>query len=550
MPTASSSPMLKAPTSQPSGSHDVLLRALRVPLIHLLAVQPSRDTDLADTCRTSLTNVRELLPKIAKRPSDSENWQLTDKSFRELTPWKFTYKTAEDRERAIDSAIKAFDRLRLAKDDKLWQNLLPAEERGQGKCLSRLNVKAPEQKPATPLHKMPKLTDKKHAASKKGEEKSAEKGARKSKEPTEVKPKKVVKEDTPQRTVKVKSGGAAPATQKATPSTSISSTTSTSTSTSTSAIKPISTPKSTAPSHRHTPSADTMPPVIRQRKVMVPKTTTTSKPASTPSASATPKTASTPKGTSTPKGSQQPKPNPKPSSRGPPPQRDRVSRPAKPYSTLNTKPKNPSPLSASPPVNASDFEDTHPVHKALAAAPSPAKAMSGNSDHTLKRKANDTDSDIHNHNLSVKQARVNKTTPVHTPSSANGLGNGTTPASGNPLKRKSDDSSSSDTSATKVRKVANIDTGLASRYPNSDNQTSPDDTSSSSTSPAARLSFRQTVELSQRFQQCYKKYEELYWQLAEAKAPPTDAQRSELMKMHHTLEKMKREIRSGVGEGR
>lgn len=500
-----SSPMKKAPTSQPSGSHELVLRALRVPLVHLLAVQPSREAYLADTCRTSLTNVRDLLPKIAKRSTDdAEKWQLTDKSFRELNPWKFTYKTAEDREQAINNAVKSFDRLRLAKDDKLWQILLPVEERGQGKCLSRLNVKAPEQKPSTPLHKMPKLNDKKPAVAKKaGEKDHTDKEVKKPREVKELKeeakPRKMAKEMKEQK-------AAAPAARQAPKSAN---------------ATPTTNSKSTAPSNRNTPTTE--PGKIRTKKMPA-----------TAEASSTPRA------------------KPKPSSRDPQ-RNERVQRPFKPSIPVNTKPKNPSPLSASPPVNASDFEDNHPVHKALSAAPSPAKTLSGNSDRTLKRKANDVDSDIHNHKISVKQARVDRATPVRTPASTNGRVNGSTPSSMNSLKRKSDDSStsSSNTPNNKIRKVSNINTTLASQYHNKNNQISPADSSSSATSPSIpALSFRQTVELSQRFQKYYKRYEELYWKLAEADTAPTEAQRNDLMKMHKKLEEMKREIKNGASVSR
>lgn len=57
-------------------------------------------------------------------------------------------------------------------------------------------------------------------------------------------------------------------------------------------------------------------------------------------------------------------------------------------------------------MNASDFEDNPPVPKALSDAQSPAKS----SDRSLKRKANDTDSDICNH---TKKAQLNRSGPVH-----------------------------------------------------------------------------------------------------------------------------------------
>ncbi|KAF2735765.1 hypothetical protein EJ04DRAFT_434294, partial [Polyplosphaeria fusca] len=484
----------KPPTSQPGGMHEVVLRALRTPLVHLLAMQPARESTLADQCRTSPANVRELLPKIAKRlPDDTELWSLTEKGFRELNPYKFTYKSDEDRERAINAAIKAFDRQRLAKDDKLWQNLLPVGDRGKGICLSRLNVRAVEAKPSTPMHKVPGLTDKKKPAAAK-----KEKGDGKDKEQAkEVKKARDVKEVEPKQKRAVKDEPAKAAGTSGTPKVA-----------------------SSAPSQRQTPSVSADAPKVRSKKMT----------AAVANDSTTPRIKSK---TSTPRDVSQ---------------RDRFApRPTKPAMSANTKPKNPSPLSASPPLNASDFEDDHPMHTKLSGAPSPAKASSGNSDRPLKRKANDLDSDIHNHNLSVKHTRIDRPTPNHTP---NGRANGSTPSSGNSLKRKAEDSSTSNTPSTKIRKVTNIDTHVANRYSNHTNNTqiSPGESSSTTTSPSIpSLSFRQTVELSQRFQKYYKKYEELYWQLAESDKAPGEGQRAELMKMHKKLEEMKREIKAGAG---
>ncbi|CAO2657907.1 Nn.00g071670.m01.CDS01 [Neocucurbitaria sp. VM-36] len=498
--SAPSSPMHKRPpTSQPSSSRDVVLTALRVPVIHLLAREPATETSLASTCRTSLANVRDLLPKIAKRCStDADKWQLTGKSFLEVNPWKFPYQSSEDRQQAIDSAIRSFDRQRLAKDDKLWQILLPREERGQGICLSRSTVKAPEAKPkpSTPMHKISDLTKKKPVA-KKADEKIVEKKPKPAKD-ADTKPKSMKEKYLAREKPTVKEVKDEP-TKASTPTT----------------VTPA-TSRPTVPADRNTASTDASR--IRTKKAPAADSNST------------------------------PRVKPKMSARDL--HRDRPSRPVRPAMPVNTKPKNPSPLSASPPVNASDFEDNHPVHKALAAAPSPAKTSTGSSDRSLKRKANDIDSDIHNHTLALKKPHVDRATPNHNPSHTNGRLNGSTPSSTSSLKRKSDESSSSNTPTTahKVRKVANIDTGLASRYHHNNPQASPGASSTSTTSPSMpSLSFRQTVELSQKFQKYYKKYEELYWQLTEAEKPPTDAQRNDLLKMHKKLEEMKREIKAGAG---
>lgn len=481
----------KPPTSQPGGANQAILAALRVPIIHLLAMQSAKESSLAQTCRTSVANVRDLLPKIAKHTADDpEKWQLTDKSFREIDPYKFPYKSQEDREQAINSAIKSFDRLRLSKEDKLWQILLPRDERDQGKCLSRLSVKAPEkpQKVSTPLHKMSKLNEKKPAA-----RKVAERDAEKKSKDGEAKPKKAVKERVMKPLREPAPARSSPLPAKNSP-----------------APAATSTPKlSTAAPSNRTATADANK--IRPKKVA-------------PSADA-------------------PSPRVKPKMASRDLQQNRPFRPTKP---VNTKPKNPSPLSASPPVNASDFEDSHPVHKALSGAPSPAKNLSGNSDRSLKRKANDLDSDIHNHNLAVKKPHVERSTPNGTP--ATGRVNGNTPSTTNSLKRRPDGSSF--TPSTKARKATNIDTARAARYPQS-SQISPSDSSSSQTSPTLpSLSFRQTVELSQKFQRYYKKYETLYWKLTESVAPPSQAQRDELLKMHKKLEEMKREIKASASAQR
>ncbi|KAF3049601.1 hypothetical protein E8E11_009512 [Didymella keratinophila] len=509
LPSMSASPIHKlAPTSQPSGTHEAVIAALRVPVIHLLAREPASEASLAKTCRTSTATMKELLPKIAKRSTqDSDKWQLTDKSFREINPYSFPYSTQEEREQAIEGAIKSFDRLRLTKEDKLWQVLLPRDQRGQGICLSRSKVKALEAKPkaSTPLHKMSDFTKKKPAA-KKADDKPAEKkvdGEKKTK-PVKEKELKPPKEGAASKLSKAAKDKLLGPTTKEVKDDAAKATTPTPAAASTLDSKAASRPAPFTDANK-----------IRTKKVSVSQVN---------SFSSTPRT----------------KPKMAVS------RESYQHRPVKPV--YNTKPKNPSPLSASPPVNASDFEDSHPVHKALAAAASPVKSSYGNSDRSLKRKANDIDSDIHNHNLAVKKPNADRATPNHTPSHTNGRLNGSTPSSSGSIKRKSDDSSTSNTPTTapKARKVTSINVSLASRY-NNNSHPSPADSSSSTTSPTIpSLSFRQTVELSQKFQKYYTKYEELYWRLTEATSPPTEAQRNDLLKMHKKLEEMKREIKAGA----
>lgn len=520
-PAKLASPLLTAPSSprvQPGNPRESVLDALRVPVIHLLARQPSTATALATSCCTSVAYITSLLPKIAKKSSpDADKWQLTDKSYREVNPWKFPYQSTEDRQQAIDGAIKSFDRQRLAKDDKLWQILLPRDERGQGICLSRSTVKAPEvkAKSSTPMHKISDLTKKKPVV-----KKAVDKGADKEKKTkmvkdVDAKPKSTMKEkylarDKP--TVKVKGKDVVKDARDKPTQATVPTHSKDARDKLTQATVPTHSRPAPPPTAQHPAFADA--PKIRTKRVSVSQENSASWAKSRPSAK-----------------------------EGHP---DPPKRQFKSTMPVNTKPKNPSPLSASPPVNASDFEDNHPVHKALAAAP---KKTLVNSDRTLKRKANDLDSDMHNHALAIKKPHIDRSTPTHNPSHTNGRLTDSTSSSTSSRKSKSEESSSSMTpiTAPKIRKVTNIDTGLASRYHHNNPRASPGASSSSTTSPSLpSLSFRQTVELSQQFQRYYKRYEEMYWKLADAMTPPTDAQRNSLLEMHKKLEEMKREIKAGA----
>ncbi|KZZ97767.1 hypothetical protein AAP_00028 [Ascosphaera apis ARSEF 7405] len=129
------------------------LDALKEPFIHLLAMRPLSIKYIAKTTRSSPEDIRQLVAKYAQDyKCDRDKVQLRDKSYKELRPWDFPYPSEDSRQEAINNAISAFDRLRLDKSDNLWQLLLPKEERGKGKILSKLNLSAGGRLPIpTPL---------------------------------------------------------------------------------------------------------------------------------------------------------------------------------------------------------------------------------------------------------------------------------------------------------------------------------------------------------------------------------------------------------------
>lgn len=139
-------------TPTPQSKQKMRLEALRVPFIHLLAVRAVSLKFLAKTTRSSTEDCRVLIQKYGvKNRFDKDKFDLKDRYYKELDVWNFPYPSQDDRQQAIENAISAFDRLRISRSDALWQKLLPKEERGKGKCLSRLNLQTgPMQKPTTP----------------------------------------------------------------------------------------------------------------------------------------------------------------------------------------------------------------------------------------------------------------------------------------------------------------------------------------------------------------------------------------------------------------
>ncbi|KIV82740.1 hypothetical protein PV11_04824 [Exophiala sideris] len=137
------------PTSTPlsqglSPKDRVRLDAIRIPLVHLLAVRPMTVKAVSEQLHAAKDDCEKLMDKVGRDFRAGEGYkELKEKSYRELDVWKFPYRSQEDRQKAIDHAIQAYDRMRVEKKDNLWQLLLPTEERGKGKILSRLNFDKP-----------------------------------------------------------------------------------------------------------------------------------------------------------------------------------------------------------------------------------------------------------------------------------------------------------------------------------------------------------------------------------------------------------------------
>ena len=117
------------------------IKALRTPLIHFLAARPASITLLVKHLGCKQDELHEVLNKVGKQHRlIPDKWTLNDKAFKELDVWNFDYPNQDDRQLAINCAISAFDRMRISTKEKVWDMLLPKNERGKGKILSNLDL--------------------------------------------------------------------------------------------------------------------------------------------------------------------------------------------------------------------------------------------------------------------------------------------------------------------------------------------------------------------------------------------------------------------------
>ena len=556
-------------------------QALRQSLVHLLAARPASQKLLVRHLNCKDEDIEEVLHKIGKPfRLDQSKWDLQDKAFKELDVWDFNYPNEEDRQLAIGRAISAFDRMRLSTQEKLWDMLIPKEERGKGKILSHLNLhKGPIQPATTPkIHIQqtsneskkedlvhdnesdqkdrlapnaePMARSRSHGPIKKTKisEKEAQSKRLLSKGPKKVAPASKEKETHPA----VKKTGPGNAKKVTAPKSSEfvnesdeedglddATTLHTHSLPSKKAEKSTKTPKesvSAQPTGKTTNSKGPKHAVSSQPAAAATIKKNSSKPATPSHATATskPKPAmKTPvngkdvrdqesknanRTPTIPTKVQDKNPNPPtPSSASTPAPKHRLSDSSQGSTTMKktlsrqrttSSPHKPSPLGSSPPTNASDFDN--PEQSSTSSTPLISQMSKVNgaqfgisprlngharnaSSHSLKRKACDLDSDIHNQGVLV----------------ANGNLNGYTNGKVNSGKR---------------HKASDI--------------TPP--TTDSDDEPLALA-----LKKAQSFKKYYASYEKQYREVSQIENPPQE-KLDELMRMHNRLAELKEQIRKGL----
>ena len=132
----------RSPSLAPSGNAtQERAKQQRFPIIHELAVQELSWPDLlAKWDHGTREEFSAAVNKVAGFDDDLHKFALSKMYWKELDVFEYHYAHEEDRQKAINNAIKQYDRMRLGMSDPLWQKLLPKSERGKGVCLSKLQA--------------------------------------------------------------------------------------------------------------------------------------------------------------------------------------------------------------------------------------------------------------------------------------------------------------------------------------------------------------------------------------------------------------------------
>jgi RNA polymerase II elongation factor ELL len=158
----STSPALKpvgSPSPNPlSAAEQAVERAKqgRRALIHELAVQDRSSEHLQAKYEGSPETFKSALSKVAHVDAETKEWKMVPTYWKELDPYMYDYESEQDRQKAIENAIRQFDKQRLSPSEPQWQKLLPKEQRGKGICLSRLQGKLAG---STPMIRVQKAED-------------------------------------------------------------------------------------------------------------------------------------------------------------------------------------------------------------------------------------------------------------------------------------------------------------------------------------------------------------------------------------------------------
>ncbi|KAI0548222.1 hypothetical protein F4679DRAFT_330121 [Xylaria curta] len=94
-------------------------------LVHELAVGDQSLQHLKNVWTGADSDLKSTVEKIADFNKSTEKRSLKKMYWKELDVWNYNYDTPEDRQSAIDNAIKVYNEQSVAKSEAAWDRLLP-----------------------------------------------------------------------------------------------------------------------------------------------------------------------------------------------------------------------------------------------------------------------------------------------------------------------------------------------------------------------------------------------------------------------------------------
>ncbi|GAP84317.1 putative com1 regulatory protein [Rosellinia necatrix] len=198
LPTSPSLNGISSPNPAITASQQVLEKnkGQRSVLVHELAVRDRSFEHLKDVWTGADADLKPTVEKVADFNKTTEKWSLKKIYWKELDVWNYDYDNPDERQSAIDNAIKVYDKQRVVLSDDVWDRLLPREDRNKNIVLSKLQATIAKQSTAAPA---PKISVQKAEDGNKSDiDTSKAKGepmSRSNSQPVASKPKKISERD-------------------------------------------------------------------------------------------------------------------------------------------------------------------------------------------------------------------------------------------------------------------------------------------------------------------------------------------------------------------
>ncbi|KAK8072467.1 hypothetical protein PG996_005815 [Apiospora saccharicola] len=156
-------------------------------IVHELAVRDQTPEHLKTKWGGTESEFKEVLGRVADLVNGK--WSMKKQFWKELDVWSYEYDSQDERQAAIDNAIKQYDKQRYSATAPEWERLLKRVDRGKGIILSKLQDRLAKGN-ITPVPKAPKPEEAgKNSSDESSKTKGGEAMARSNSQPVASKPK-------------------------------------------------------------------------------------------------------------------------------------------------------------------------------------------------------------------------------------------------------------------------------------------------------------------------------------------------------------------------